>query len=251
MTKRKGARSRADVSPEILRELNQGTVETATLSEALVIDFEILARNVGISVGSLEGLGILKRMRAVGAAIENWKIYASHPSDTVRGWAAFAVVSEPDLAFMQKLKAMRHFAADPHFGVREWAWLALRDDVAKHLVMALKLLMPWAQDPDPNIRRFASEVTRPRGVWCAHIVALKNEPERAQHILETLRADDSKYVRDSVANWLNDASKTKSEWVIALVKRWERESPCPETHAIAKRALRSVAQLRFTGKDFQ
>ncbi len=103
---------------------------------------------------------------------------------------------------------MRRFAADPHFGVREIAWMAVRDAVIGSLDESLALLQPWVSDADPNIRRFASELTRPRGVWCAQIEALKAEPWRALPLIEPLRADSSRYVQNSVANWLNDASKT-------------------------------------------
>jgi 3-methyladenine DNA glycosylase AlkC len=69
---------------------------------------------------------------------------------------------------------------------------------------------------------------------------LKHEPQRALPLLEPLRADRSKYVRDSVANWLNDAAKTQPAWVRDVAARWEKESPFPETASLLSRALRSL-----------
>jgi len=120
--------------------------------------------------------------------------------------------------------------------------MAVRDAVVGSLDEALALLQPWVRDDDPNIRRFASELTRPRGVWCAQIEALKAEPWRALPLLEPLRADGSRYVQNSVANWLNDASKTQAEWVDGVCARWVKESNVAETRYIAKRALRTLAK---------
>jgi 3-methyladenine DNA glycosylase AlkC len=133
---------------------------------------------------------------------------ATHASDVARCWAA-QWVTLSGLPLPAQLEAVRRFAADPHFGVREIAWMAVRDAVIASLDEALALLQPWVFDADPNIRRFASELTRPRGVWCAQIEALKAEPWRALPLIEPLRADGSRYVQNSVANWLNDASKTQ------------------------------------------
>jgi 3-methyladenine DNA glycosylase AlkC len=54
--------------------------------------------------------------------------------------------------------------------------MAVRDEVVRSPAQALALLQPWAPDADENIRRFASELTRPRGVWCAQIESLKAGP---------------------------------------------------------------------------
>ena len=166
---------------------------------------------------------------------------ADHPADTVRGWAVFALVSQEKDADVDTLLTLARPAADdPHFGVREWSWMAVRPHLAPQLDEAIRALRPWTSEPSERIRRFASESLRPRGVWARHIPALKKEPERGLPLLEPLRADSSRYVQDSVANWINDAAKTQPAWARELCGRWQEESPTPATERIIKRALRSI-----------
>lgn len=227
----------ASVSPDRLADLHSGQVETTNLVECLAIDFVLLAAAVAPGEGFFvdSGLGITRRMEAAGRFFgwrESWTI---HSSDTVRGWMAFALAAQPTF----RLQQMRPLAADRHFGVREWAWLAARPWIAGHLPEALNELEEWTRDPSPFVRRFASESTRPRGVWCSHLAELKQDPARALQILEPLRADPSPYVQDSVANWLHDAWKSQPAWVETLVDRWSKDSPSSSTARIIRRALRS------------
>jgi 3-methyladenine DNA glycosylase AlkC len=105
---------------------------------------------------------------------------------------------------------------------------------------AIESLVGWAEHVDANLRRCASEVTRPCGVWCAHLTRVKAEPQLALPILEPLKSDGSKYVRDSVGNWHNDASKSQPAWVRRVTSRWRKESKTPETAYIVKKALRTI-----------
>ena len=73
-----------------------------------------------------------------------------------------------------------------------------------------------------------------------HIAALKDQPELGLPILQPLMSDPSKYVKDSVGNWLNDASKSKPDWVRALIDKWLAKSDTSDTAYIAKRGLRSL-----------
>lgn len=118
--------------------------------------------------------------------------------------------------------------------------MALRPEIENNLEKSIKLLTYWTNNKDENIRRFTTEATRPRGVWCKHLEQLKESPEMALPILENLKSDSSKYVQDSVGNWLNDTSKSQPNFVIELCKKWQKESPTKETEKIIKRARRKI-----------
>lgn len=242
-----------DVNPKRLARLNAGEVEAATLTECLAVDFTALMRNIlpEISAGVLSEMddsaaaGITKRMvlaaRLIRADLGEAALdrLGRHPSDTARGWACF-MIGAADMTLPDRLAAIRSYADDRHFGVREWSWMAVRPHLAAELESAMAILAEWTADPSQRVRRFASEAIRPRGVWCAHLAALKAQPQLGLAVLEPLRADPCGYVQDSVGNWLNDAATDQPDWVRALCARWSDESPTPATARICKRALRSI-----------
>ncbi len=165
---------------------------------------------------------------------------SNHKSDSIRCYAPYLIGLNNNLSVEEKLEQAQQLIADSHFGVRELVWMALRPAVAQNLANSIETLTDWTSDENDNIRRFTTEVTRPRGVWCKHIEELKDKPELALELLEKLKSDESRYVQNSVANWLNDASKTQPNFVIELCQKWELESPTKETKYIVKRALRTI-----------
>lgn len=259
---RKGYLRLRDIPPALLYELNQGKVETSTLTEQAAMDFAMLLQSLGDWAGNfqalvrgipdlrLNDLGVVARMRAAGLALGEHGGFSSchalgqlmaHPSDTVRGFSCFIVAAHSRWTMEEKFQRIRILAADSHFGVREWAWLAMRPLVAESPLAAVGLLRSWVSEPDANLRRFAVEVTRPRGVWARHIPLFVKEPERGLTLLEPCRCDPGRYVQDSVANWLNDSAKSRPDWVKEICAWWEME--CPEDKAcryIVRRALRSI-----------
>ncbi|WP_338050717.1 HEAT repeat domain-containing protein [Ramlibacter algicola] len=263
LLQRKGAARIALIPAEVLEALNDGLVPTVHLNELLAIDLPRLARNVALQVGldaqaerlqdTLAMLGVFPPMRRhmhVARALYDLAAeredrdriahaLATHPSDVARSWAA-QWIAFSGLALPEALQSVRRFATDPHFGVREMAWMAVREEVGRDVEGAVTLLLPWVHDGDANVRRFASELTRPHGVWCAPLKTLKAQPWLALQLLEPLKSDPSLYVRNSVANWLNDASRTHPEWVQATCGRWLLESPTAETTSLVRRALRTV-----------
>ncbi|MFV0419125.1 MAG: DNA alkylation repair protein [Dysgonomonas sp.] len=253
---RKGAIKQEFVTSEIRNLLNQGLIASVNLTEWLCIDHKFLINNVLpkeyqhtciSSINNLKQVTAMKSIPVVAGALFDSGINKSstlfaelcnHPSDSVRCWAAYIVGIEKD-TILSKLQSIKQFAADDNFGVREIAWMAVRSDIDALLEDAISILTTWTGETDINIRRFASEATRPRGVWSKHIDKLKDNPELGLSILDPLKSDSAKYVRDSVANWLNDAAKTRPDFVKDICVRWEKESQTKETAYIIKKALRS------------
>lgn len=252
---RKGAIRMADIAPDVRQALNQGTIEAVTLVEALVVDHGQLLRAIAADAGpetlaamdaTMDGK-ITSRMKRSGAVLydrfgmeEGLARFITHRSDTVRGWAASIIGYAPGLKLPERLRLIAVLADDPNPGTREWAWMAVRPHIAADLERAIKLLTRWTAEPSANLRRFATESTRPRGVWCAHIQALKHDPAIALPLLDPLLADPTKYVQDSVANWLNDASKTQPDFVVELCRSWLQTAPTKATERICRRAMRSL-----------
>lgn len=262
--RRIGATHRDRIPVDVLQRLNQGVLETATLAEWLAVDMEVLLRAVVPklplgrnraellrSTAGVNALGVTRRLERIGSAIHAVTVgfdrreavltaIARHPSDIVRQWAAYAVVADSSMDIRARIGAIKPFAADRNMSVRECAWMAVRPMLVGQTVQFLSLVTPLAHDPDANVRRFASEVSRPRSVWCAHAPVLKKEPGLARDLLEPLRSDPSRYVQLSVGNWLNDASKTRPDWVLQICEEWSRLDDVPSTQHIVRRGLRSI-----------
>jgi 3-methyladenine DNA glycosylase AlkC len=241
------------VPAAILADLNAGTRETANLAEGLAVDFpslmaaavpDVPAEAVGrLAIGKPS---ITERMRLAGELLLEYvglgglDAVLIHESDTVRGWAAYAIGLAPGLSLAERLLLIRPLANDSHFGVREWAWMPLRPHIAHDIGRAVRQLEPWVYEESAHLRRFAVEATRPRGVWCEHIADLKEDPRLGLPILKPLRADPERYVQDSVSNWLNDAAKSKPDWVRDLVDGWADGCEDRGTLRICRRAVRSL-----------
>jgi 3-methyladenine DNA glycosylase AlkC len=263
--KRKGARSLKEIPGTILQQLNNGEIESANLVEWLAINQKLLVENILISLKRkkyvpivLDAVNSLKKQtvttvnKAIGLTLlhcvkenkdqELLSLMIKHKSDAVRCWATYCIGGNEALSVHQKFKDLEPLAADTHFGVREIAWMAMRPTIANNLQDSIKILSIWVKSKDENIRRFASEATRPRGVWCEHIDALKQNSELAINILQVLKNDSSKYVQDSVGNWLNDASKTAPDFVKKICTAWETDSPTKPTSYIIKKALRILVK---------
>lgn len=207
--------------------------------EPILKDVSNLKKQTVNTINEAIGLGILNQSLK-NDDHEFLSVLSGHTSDLVRCWATYIIGKNETLTIKEKLQKIQEFASDKHFGVREICWMAVRSDIVENLEESLSILSEWTVHEDEYIRRFASESTRPRGVWCSHIEVLKQNPELGLSILEPLRSDPSKYVQDSVGNWLNDASKSQPLWVKHICERWISECPSKETKYIVKRALRTI-----------
>lgn len=128
---------------------------------------------------------------------------------------------------------------------------AIRPQLARHPEKTLSALQQWTSDESQHVRRLCSEGTRPRLPWASRLSLPR---ELVYPILDSLKADPSKFVQKSVANHLNDLGKDDSRWLLQTMKSWSR-SEDPATQWIIRHALRSLikqgdpAALRLIGYE--
>lgn len=104
----------------------------------------------------------------------------------------------------------------------------------------LKVMESWCLDPCHHVRRLVSEGTRPLLPWAMQLPEFKENPDWTYAHLNTLRNDESEYVRRSVANHLNDISKSYPENVNEIAQKWLSESNCNNRLRMIKHACRSL-----------
>lgn len=115
---------------------------------------------------------------------------------------------------------------------------AVRPFIQRYETEMLDYLHQWSLHPHPAVRRLASEGSRPRLPWGIALQSFISNPSPMLPILENLKNDDNPSVRLSVANHLNDISKTHPQVLLAVIKKWKNTSP--ETNALIKHACRTL-----------
>lgn len=113
-------------------------------------------------------------------------------------------------------------------------------------------LTKWSADSNYHVRRLVSEGTRPILPWSKRLDIDQLTP---LPLLDTLHADATRYVTRSVANHLNDISKSDSKAVLQRLKNWKQKGlQAPEELAwMSRHALRTLvkkgdsAALQFLG----
>lgn len=106
----------------------------------------------------------------------------------------------------------------------------------------MKQMSIWAKHDNEHVRRLASEGCRPALPWGQALPQFKKDPSPVIAILEQLKDDPSPYVRKSVANNLNDISKTHPVLIENLAKDWYGKSV--NTDWIIKHACRTLLKKR-------
>jgi 3-methyladenine DNA glycosylase AlkC len=162
-------------------------------------------------------------------------LYKAAP-DLRRGYTALVL---PDFValygkknFELSMEALRDFTGlgSSEFAIREF----LKTDPEK----TLSVMEGWAENKDHHIRRLASEGSRPRLPWSFKLEYIINNPSVTTVILEKLMADETLYVRKSVANHLNDISKDNTPYMLQLLRSWDYTNP--HTSWIIKHASRTL-----------
>lgn len=125
---------------------------------------------------------------------------------------------------------------------RGTAEFCVRPFLIRHPARTLAFLASVRAHESPHVRRWVSEGTRPRLPWGARLTSFIEDPSPVLELITPLRADASLYVRNSVANNLNDIAKDHPRLVVKTVRRWLSEKDNPHAPWIAKRALRQLVK---------
>jgi 3-methyladenine DNA glycosylase AlkC len=100
-------------------------------------------------------------------------------------------------------------------------------------------LLEWTHQKHYHVRRLSSEGSRPKLTWSQKIDL---PAEKTISILDQLFTDDTRFVTRSVANHLNDISKSNPDLVVSTLRKWKktgRQYP-DEMNFIIRHALRNL-----------
>ena len=115
---------------------------------------------------------------------------------------------------------------------------AVRAFIIKDEDRMMAQMRKWSKHKSEHVRRLASEGCRPQLPWGQAISKFKKDPTPVLPILEQLKTDTSTYVQKSVANNLNDISKTHPDLVISIAKDWYGKNK--STNWIVKHGCRTL-----------
>lgn len=121
------------------------------------------------------------------------------------------------------------------YGTSEFA---IREFLKRDFNGTLKVMQKWAEDENYHVRRLSSEGCRPRLPWSYNLPEVMKNPELTLPILEKLKADNELYVKKSVANHLNDFSRNHTDWMVNLLRSWDKSNV--HTAWIIKHASRTL-----------
>jgi 3-methyladenine DNA glycosylase AlkC len=124
------------------------------------------------------------------------------------------------------------------------AEFAIRDFLIHEQARTLKKVYRWMTDANPHVRRLCSEGTRPKLPWARRLPAFIADPSPTLPILDTLKDDESLYVRRSVANHLGDIAKDHPEVVFDRCRHWLDDGAGKELRWVIRHALRYPAKQK-------
>lgn len=118
----------------------------------------------------------------------------------------------------------------------EWA---VRPFLEHYPELTMSRVHEWADSDSHNVRRLASEGIRPRLPWAKVHKPFVADPSPILPVLDRLYDDETLFVRKSVANNLNDISRTHPELALATAARWANSGA---THAawVVEQGLRGL-----------
>ena len=206
--------------------------ELALRISAVYHSFQVNDFVNGIMDNSWAGLELKARMRRITLNLGRYlpadyeralgvidRVAAGYPA----GFNDFALMYFPDFVEVYG-RDERHWglsmAALERYTPLSSSEFAVRPFIIEHEERMMAQMALWTAHENEHVRRLASEGCRPQLPWGQALPSFKENPTPVLCILERLKADPSPYVRKSVANNLNDISKTHPALVVKTARDW-------------------------------
>lgn len=180
-------------------------------------------------------------------AVQSFVSSLPPPADPTQGDNDFGdFIYAPHSAFVARYGCAREHLdcsldALYEFTQRFSAELAIRSFLNAFPEETLARLSVWVRDAHYHVRRLCSEGTRPKLPWAEKIAIPVEAP---LPLLDVLVADTTRFVTRSVANHLNDISKTDPDLTIDTLARWRKsdlQDP-KEMAYVVRHALRTLVK---------
>lgn len=221
--------------PELLKNKyysDESLHELALRIQAVYPSFLVDGFIGGIRDDTWDALELKARMRQIAVNLGRYlpadykqalgiidQVVAGYPS----GFNDFSLMYFPDFVEVHG-QDERHWdlsiAALERYTPSSSSEFAVRPFIIHHEERMMRQMAVWAKHDNEHVRRLASEGCRPRLPWGQALASFKKDPSPVFGILEQLKADPSLYVRKSVANNLNDISKTHPDLVAKIARDW-------------------------------
>lgn len=101
------------------------------------------------------------------------------------------------------------------------AEFAIRIFIDQYPEVCFKTFKQWSKDKNHHVRRLVSEGTRPKLPWAKQVPYLNSNPQERLKLILSLKEDTSDYVRKSIANHLNDISKTHPDLFYKAIQEFD------------------------------
>ncbi|RED50763.1 DNA alkylation repair protein [Aestuariispira insulae] len=165
-------------------------------------------------------------------------------ADGVRGWGIMCLTEYVaargqdhfDLSLDLLKEMTKRFSSE--FSIRHF--------LIREPVRTLAVMEDWVKDDNHHVRRLVSEGTRPKLPWAMNLPLFREKPEMVLPLLESLKDDESEYVRRSVANNLNEMAKDHPDLVAELAARWMKGASKNRVRLV-KHACRTLVKQGHAG----
>ncbi|MDL2258672.1 DNA alkylation repair protein [Eubacteriales bacterium OttesenSCG-928-K08] len=217
--------------PELLKDrINHALIQSLALSiHAIYDDFDV-EKFISTTMDSTwDKLELKARVRKISSGLgcclpENYK-EALAILDQVAGnySSTFAGTCFPDFVELYGQDERdwdASISALERYTVYSSSEFAVRPFIINDEARMMAQMYAWSKHDNEHVRRLASEGCRPQLPWGQVLTSFKKDPTPILPILEQLKDDPSLYVRKSVANNLNDISKTHPDLVVSIAKQW-------------------------------